>query len=597
MTTTTPARHADHPADEPKPQRPDMHRLVDLLCWAVAIFGVYLIHYDFRFTPTQGLVLGLFILVSAGAQLVFGWGFFLYRRRFHTGSFDEVRALWKSGIATGVVLLLAGLVTGYFTENPVALGVIVTPAAMTLMFGVRYGERLRRLAKATPEHDAARTLILGAGELGTRLIQQMVTTPGTKYWPVGMVDDAPDKCNVQVHHVKVLGTLAQLPEVIEHTKPEILVVAIANPPKGLVRQIQYVADEFGLRVQLIPPLEEMIEKGLQSTDLRDVSIYDLLGRAPVETNVEEIAGYLTGSRVLVTGAGGSIGSVLCQIISRFSPGELIMVDRDETGLQHTQLLISGNGLLSTKETVLTDIRDADAVRQVFEEYQPNVVFHAAALKHLPMLERFPEEGWKTNVLGTLNVLEAAAAVQVERFVNISTDKAANPTSQLGYSKQAAEKLTAWMGQQTGKRYLSVRFGNVIGSRGSMLPTFTNLIEQGGPLTVTHPDVTRYFMTIPEACQLVLQAGGIGSSGEVMILDMGEPVRILDVAKRMISLSGKDIDIVFTGLREGEKLHEDLTSDTEDTRPSAHPLISRTSIEPLPVTDLNYLSTTTTKVQS
>jgi len=199
-------------------------------------------------------------------------------------------------------------------------------------------------------------------------------------------------------------------------------------------------------------------------------------------------------------------------------------------------------------------------------------------------------------LGTLNVLEAAEAVHVERFVNISTDKAANPTSQLGFSKQAAERLTAWKGEQTGRRYLSVRFGNVIGSRGSMLPTFTSLIEQGGPLTVTHPDATRYFMTIPEACQLVLQAGGIGDTGEVMILDMGEPVRILDVAKRMINMSGKDIDIIFTGLREGEKLHEELTSDTEKTLPSAHPLICRANIEPLPLTELKYLNSMT-KVQS
>lgn len=589
MTTELTARRNHRRVSPSRNQRRDSHRLLDIACWVVAIFGVYLIHYDFAVTPLQALFVLLLVVVTSIAQLLFGWGFFLYRRRFHAGSFDEVRALWKSGVASGAILVAAGIITGYFIDHPAAIGIIITPAAMTLMFGIRYGERLRRLARAHPDSHAARTLIIGAGEIGTRLIQQMVETPGTKYWPVGMVDDAEDKCNVQVHHVQVLGTLADLPRLIPKTRAKILAVAIAHPPKGLARELQYLADELDVEVKIIPPWDELLEKGVQSTDLRDLSIYDLLGRAPVETNVEEIAGYLTGARVLVTGAGGSIGSVLCQHISRFQPGELIMVDRDETGLQQTQLTISGNGLLSTKETVLTDIRDADAIRQVFEYHRPDVVFHAAALKHLPMLERFPEEGWKTNVLGTQNVLEAAAAVNVQRFVNISTDKAANPTSQLGYSKRAAEKLTAWMGQQTGQRYLSVRFGNVIGSRGSMLPTFTSLIQQGGPVTVTHPDVTRYFMTIPEACQLVLQAGGIGSSGDVMILDMGEPVRILDVAKRMISLSGKDVDIVFTGLREGEKLHEDLTSDTEDAQPSAHPLISRTVTEPLPVNELNYLN--------
>lgn len=579
-----------------KPTRRAPHYFLDTACWILAIVGAYLIYYDFALTSQMALLLVLLVVVTASAQLFFGWVSFLYRRRFSAGSFDEIRALLKAGLATGLTLVLTDLIAGYSIDHPVAISALVVPCAMMLMFALRFSQRLRQLSRAVPDRRAARTLIIGAGEVGTHLIRQMVSTPGTKYWPVGLVDDSPEKSNVQLSHVKVLGTVDQLPELIVQAGAKVLVVAVAAPSKPMLRKIQETADEFGVQVKVIPPLEQLLEKGIRSTDLRDISIYDLLGRAPVDTNVEEIAGYLAGARVLVTGAGGSIGSILCQQISRFQPAELIMVDRDETGLQHTQLVVNGNGLLSTKETVLADIRDADAIRRVFEEYRPEVVFHAAALKHLPMLERFPEEGWKTNVLGTLNVLEAADAVQVERFVNISTDKAANPTSQLGYSKRAAEQLTAWMGQQTGRRYLSVRFGNVIGSRGSMLPTFTNLIEQGGPLTVTHPDVTRYFMTIPEACQLVLQAGGIGHSGEVMILDMGEPVRILDVAKRMIALSGKDIDIVFTGLRDGEKLNEELTADTELTQPSAHPLISRTVIEPLPITEVNYLASAM-KVQS
>src|SRR5699024_5341474 len=536
-------------------------------------------------TPVEALLLVLLVIVASIAQLLFGWGFFLYRRRFSVGSFDEVRALLKAGAATGLTLLVTGLLTGYSLDHPAAIGLMVTPVAVILMFGLRFAERLRSVTRAVPDSQTIRTLVIGAGEAGTNLIRQMVTTPGTKYWPMGMIDDAPEKANVQVYHVKVMGKLAQLPQLIRQTRVKVLVVAVASPSKEMLREVQHIADEFELQLKIIPPLDELLERGGRSADLRDISIYDRLGRAPVDTNVDEIAGYLTGARVLVTGAGGSIGSMLCQQISRFHPGELIMLDRDATGLQHAQLAINGNGLLSTKETVLADIRDAEAIRNVFEAYRPQVVFHAAALKHLPMLERYPEEGWKTNVLGTLNVLEAAEAVQVERFVNISTDKAANPTSQLGYSKRAAERLTAWMDQQTEGRYLSVRFGNVIGSRGSMLPTFTNLIEQGRPLTVTHPDVTRYFMTIPEACQLVLQAGGIGNPGEVLILDMGQPVRILDIAERMIALSEKDVEIVFTGLREGEKLHEDLTGDTEDTAPSIHPRINRASIEPLPASEL------------
>lgn len=603
MTFIDTPRHANSNTDTscththtPKPRR-EAQRYLDMVCWAVAIFGAFLIYYDFVVTPVEALLLVLLVIVASIAQLLFGWGFFLYRRRFSVGSFDEVRALLKAGAATGLTLLVTGLLTGYSLDYPAAMGLIVMPVAVILMFGFRFTERLRWLSRSVPDDtQASRTLVIGAGEAGTNLIRQMVSTSGTKYWPVGMIDDAPEKANVQIYHVKVLGNLAQLPHLIGQTKVKVLVVAVAAPSKEMLREVQHIADEFDVQLKIIPPLDELLERGVRSTDLRDISIYDLLGRAPVETNVEEIAGYLTGSRVLVTGAGGSIGSVLCQQISRFHPGELIMLDRDETGLQHAQLAIHGNGLLSTKDTVLADIRDAEAIRTIFEEYRPEVVFHAAALKHLPMLERYPDEGWKTNVLGTRNVLEAAEAVQVQRFVNISTDKAANPTSQLGYSKRAAERLTAGMDQQTQGRYLSVRFGNVIGSRGSMLPTFTNLIEQGGPLTVTHPDVTRYFMTIPEACQLVLQAGGIGNPGEVLILDMGEPVRILDIAERMISLSGKDVDIVFTGLREGEKLHEDLTGDTEDTRPSIHPRINCTGIEPLSASQLD-LTTWNTKVIS
>lgn len=602
MTFIDTPRHANSNTDTsrththtPKPRR-EAQRYLDMVCWAVAIFGAFLIYYDFVVTPVEALLLVLLVIVASIAQLLFGWGFFLYRRRFSVGSFDEVRALLKAGAATGLTLLVTGLLTGYSLDHPAAIGLMVTPVAVILMFGLRFAERLRSVARAVPGSQTIRTLVIGAGEAGTNLIRQMVTTPGTKYWPMGMIDDAPDKANVQVYHVKVMGKLAQLPQLIRQTRVKVLVVAVASPSKEMLREVQHIADEFELQLKIIPPLDELLERGVRSADLRDISIYDLLGRAPVDTNVEEIAGYLTGARVLVTGAGGSIGSVLCQQISRFHPGELIMLDRDETGLQHAQLAINGNGLLSTKETVLADIRDAEAIRNVFEAYRPHVVFHAAALKHLPMLERYPEEGWKTNVLGTLNVLEAAEAVQVERFVNISTDKAANPTSQLGYSKRAAERLTAWMDQQTEGRYLSVRFGNVIGSRGSMLPTFTNLIEQGRPLTVTHPDVTRYFMTIPEACQLVLQAGGIGNPGEVLILDMGQPVRILDIAERMIALSEKDVEIVFTGLREGEKLHEDLTGDTEDTAPSIHPRINRASIEPLPASELDFL-TWNTKVKS
>lgn len=257
-----------------------------------------------------------------------------------------------------------------------------------------------------------------------------------------------------------------------------------------------------------------------------------------------------------------------------------MLDRDETGLHGVQMMLSGHGLLNSSDVVLADIRDQEAIREIFDNRKPQVVFHAAALKHLPMLEQYPEEAWKTNVLGTLNVLEASKRIAVETFINISTDKAANPSSVLGHSKRLAERLTAWAAGRTGRSYLSVRFGNVIGSRGSMLPTFITQIENGGPVTVTDPEVTRYFMTIPEACQLVIQAGAIGRPGEALILDMGHPVKILDVAKRMISMSGRAVDIVFTGLRPGEKLHEELFGQEELGERPYHDKVTHTPVPPL-----------------
>jgi dTDP-glucose 4,6-dehydratase len=291
-----------------------------------------------------------------------------------------------------------------------------------------------------------------------------------------------------------------------------------------------------------------------------------------------IAEQIAGKRVLVTGAGGSIGSELCRQIARFGPSKLFLLDRDESGLQATQMTLHGNGLLDSDEVILGNIRDTETMQHVFETTRPDIVFHAAALKHLPLLEAYALEAWKTNVLGTMNVLTAAAKVGVGTFVNISTDKAANPTCVLGYSKRLAERLTADFAGRYPGRYVSVRFGNVLGSRGSVVHAFTAQIERGGPITVTHPEVERYFMLIPEACQLVLEAASIGSDGEVMVLDMGEQVKIVDVAHTLIRMSGrKDIDIIYTGLRPGEKLGEELFSSGEARRETAHELISSVDV--------------------
>jgi FlaA1/EpsC-like NDP-sugar epimerase len=340
-----------------------------------------------------------------------------------------------------------------------------------------------------------------------------------------------------------------------------------------------LADDAGLDVYVLPPVEQMLG-GVLVADIRLVSEDDLLGRHPADIDPAAVAEYITGRRVLVTGAGGSIGSELCRQLARFSPAALFMLDRDESGLHATQLSIEGRAMLEDPSLVLADIRDAARIDTVFAACRPDVVFHAAALKHLPLLEMHPDEGWKTNVGGTQVLLDAAGRHGVSRFVNVSTDKAANPTSVLGWTKRITERLTSYASTLGAMECVSVRFGNVLGSAGSVLRSFEAQARNGGPITVTDPAITRYFMTIPEASKLTIYAGAIGEPGEVLILDMGDPVRILDVAERFANLSDPPVEIVFTGLRKGEKLHEDLVSSDERGVRRVHELIMHVPVEPL-----------------
>ena len=548
--------------------------------WICAIFLAVLLRLDFDPSAVRWLwVLG-FAGLAALLQGAFGMAGHLYRGRYASGTFHEAKSLMTVVAIVGFILILVSLVLQYRTGIPRSTALIALPFAYVLMGGIRYYRRTLHERGAKPGERAESALVYGAGFLGEGLVKRMIRDPHSPYRPVGVIDDDPRKRNLHLYNIPVRGTGADLVSIAESTGADVVVLCIGKADAEFIRSVSDRADAAGIRLLVLPLLTEILEKKVQLTDLRAVAIEDLIGRHPVDTKIEDVGGYITGRRVLVTGAGGSIGSELCRQLIRFAPAEVIMLDRDESGLHGVQMSITGSGLLDTKDVVLADIRDQDALQSILMSRQPEVVFHAAALKHLPMLEQYPGEAWQTNVLGTLNVLNAALDAGVKTFINISTDKAADPTSVLGHSKRVAERLTAWAAASSNNSYLSVRFGNVLGSRGSMLPTFMAQIDGGGPLTVTHPDVTRYFMTIPEACQLVIQAGYIGSGGEVLILDMGDPVRILDVAERMIDRSGKDIEIVFTGLRTGEKLHEDLISRQEtDSRP-LHPQITHTQVHPL-----------------
>lgn len=556
--------------------------LLDVIAWATATAMAVFLRFDASFGPDGfGGVLSV-IPLAAAIQILAGFATGLYRRRWQYGSYDEVAALIVvSVITTGALFALN---EGYFDsrsipQSAVLLGGLI---GILLMAGIRYLwrltlERLRRPSTLTAE----RLLVFGAGEGGLQVITSLLRSRSSPFVPVGLLDDDPSKQRLSLRGVSVLGDRHAMRKAKQSTEATTLLIAVPSASARVIGELADLASECGLTVKVLPPVTELFGQSPGAADIRDLSEADLLGRHQIQTNVEEIAGYLTNRRVLVTGAGGSIGSELCRQIYRFGPAELMMLDRDESALHQVQLSIHGRALLDSGDTILVDIRDSEALTKIFLDRRPQVVFHAAALKHLPLLERFPDEAYKSNVMGTLNVLAAAEACGTDVFVNISTDKAANPISVLGASKRTAERLTAHFAHEARSgTYLSVRFGNVLGSRGSVLTAFEDQIRRGGPVTVTHRDVTRFFMTIPEAVQLVIQAGAIGRSGEVLVLDMGEPVRIHDVARRLVAQSTKPIEIVFTGLRPGEKLHEELLGDGEiDVRPR-HPLISHTPVPAL-----------------
>jgi FlaA1/EpsC-like NDP-sugar epimerase len=425
-----------------------------------------------------------------------------------------------------------------------------------------------------------KVIVFGAGVAGAQLVHSLASQPSASYRPVAFLDDDPAKRRLRICGISVLGDRTRMAEVAAQTGATVLVIAIAQATSAVIRDLTREAERCGLIPKVIPSAAELLSGSARIEGVRDLRITDLLGRRPVTTDIDAVAEHFAGKRILVTGAGGSIGSELCRQLHGFGPAKLIMLDRDESALHAIELALHGRALLDSDRLALADIRDPERVRQVFEQHRPEIVFHAAALKHLPLLERYPAEALKSNGWGTLTVLEAAAACGVESFVNISTDKAADPVSVLGYSKRIAERLTAHMARRATGTYLSVRFGNVLGSRGSFLTSLSVQAASGGPLTVTHPRVSRYLMTAGEAVQLVLQAAVIGRDGEVLVLDMGEQIRIADIARRLAASAPGKVDVVFTGLRPGEKLTESLLGRGEMGQALYHPMIRHVAVPPL-----------------
>jgi FlaA1/EpsC-like NDP-sugar epimerase len=431
-------------------------------------------------------------------------------------------------------------------------------------------------------------IVVGAGDAGQLVIKEMQRNPALGYTPIGLVDDDPRKRNLRLHGVRVLGTVADLAHIARDRRPDEILIAIPSASGELRARIVETARPLQVPVKTLPSLSDLVAGDADlARQLRPVEVEDLLGREPVEVDLASISGYLAREVVLVTGAGGSIGSELCRQIARIGPAKLVLLDSGEPGLFEIEReLVRDRGFLAAA-AVVGDVKDPVKLRQVFDKYRPGVVFHAAAYKHVAMLEANPLEAVRNNTLGTRVLADAAVEYGAKRFVLVSTDKAANPKTVMGQSKALAEWIVETWGHRAdvATRFVAVRFGNVLGSSGSVVPIFRRQIARGGPVTVTHPEMTRYFMTIPEAVQLVVQAGAIGGRGQVYVLDMGEPVRIVDLAENMIRLSGKEprseIAIEFIGPAPGEKLHEVLVSDGEAVSPSQHPkidLISRAPID-------------------
>ncbi len=563
---------------------------------AGAYLGAYLIRFEFQ-VPASVVRLALLTLpVVVIGKLLLLRLLRTHRRSWRYTSLWDMLLIVQAMVAAALIILGVRLlsvellvVLGRPAVAPIPLSVIVLDLLLSAvgLIGVRTLRRVyheeqvtRRRRDGAQDGPHNRVLLVGAGQLGGQVAREILAHPQLGSRPVGFIDDNPFTHGQVVHGVEVLGDREDLPQIVADYAVDRAILTISDLHGQVVRDVTERLRALGVDVLVVPGVEAMLDGRVSLSRVRPVRIEDLLRREPVELDTSAIGALIAGRCVLVTGAGGSIGAELCRQLVRFAPGRLVLVDRAEPALWaiHRELEVQGVELVPA----IADVCDAVRIDALLAAHHPTMVFHAAAHKHVPMMEVNPGEAVKNNVLGTMVVADAAARHDVERFVLISTDKAVNPSSVMGATKRAAERYVQGLAADTGRVFVSVRFGNVLGSTGSVVPIFEQQIADGGPVTVTHPEMTRYFMTIPEAAQLVVQAGAIGAGGEGFVLDMGEPVRIVDLARDLVRLSGMqpdvDIPITFTGIRPGEKLFEELALDCEHTDRTTHPsiMVSRTA---------------------
>ena len=571
------------------------HRLPQLAADLVIVVAAWFLAFRLRFDTELPVyyeqyvswqILGLVAAIKLGVFALFGF----YNRWWR---YVSTRDMW--GAARGVLAasLVTFLVFSFFDVHAADVPRTVWAIDALLTLALVAGSRM--LARTIIERPQSRSIVargkevivVGAGDAAQLMLREMLRTPALGYTPIGLIDDDPRKKNIRVHGIRVLGTSDELPHLLRDRRPDELLIAIPSASGDQRARIVEMARAQNVPVKTLPGLNELIAGDLDlAKQVRPVEVEDLLGREPVEVDVDAIASYVMDQVVLVTGAGGSIGSELCRQIARADPKRIVMFDQAESALFDIERELVDERRFSACVPVLADVRDRRRLDQIFERYRPDVVFHAAAYKHVPLMEANPLVSVANNVVGTRNVADASIRHGVERFVLVSTDKALNPYSVYGQTKTLCEWIVGSHGERDDvpTKFVAVRFGNVLNSAGSVIPLFRRQIERGGPVTVTDAEMTRFFMTIPEAVALVIQAGAIGGRGRILVLDMGEPIRIVDLARNMIRLSGKepdrDIEITYIGARPGEKIHEELFAEGETWKPTTHPKI--VALDVLPV---------------
>jgi FlaA1/EpsC-like NDP-sugar epimerase len=554
------------------------HLLADSLLAACAYLLAFLIRFDRQIPPSHLHQLWLFLPVVVGLRLAANAVFGLYQHLWRYFSVKDMIGVIQAATTASCLFVAVAYLSGN-ASFPRTVFVADWAVAVLLLGGVRFAKRFWQESRQVSYQSLKRTLVVGAGDAGEALIREMQRKPQNGLQPVALVDDDRVKHGLRLHGLKVHGGRDLIPQVVDELEIDLIAIAMPSAPAAAIRDIVDIAAGTTATVQIIPSLSEIISGSVTITHLRHVQIEDLLGRAEVLIEDDALVNLLRDRTVMVTGAGGSIGSELCRQIARYRPARLIVCGHGENSIYDTQRDLADGFPDLVVSAVIADVRDERRLDGIFAAHRPAIVFHAAAHKHVPLMETNLVDAVTNNVVGTWTLARVAARHGASRFVLISSDKAVEPTSHMGMTKRLAELAVLGLAQSQdggGTRFMAVRFGNVIGSRGSAIPLFQEQIARGGPVTVTDPRMTRFFMTIPEAAQLVVQAGSLGDGGEIFLLDMGAAVPIVDLVRNLIRLSGlneADIPIVFTGMRPGEKLHEALSRTDEVVRPTKHSKIA------------------------